>query len=67
MSVDDRVDIITELPEELAEEILSIMQKAEQEETSSFMEYDHETAGGIMSSDFFIITKESMIKQSECL
>lgn len=64
MSVDDRVDILSKLPEELAEEILSIMKGDAQEETSSFLEYGPDTAGGIMSSDFFALSEDTTVGQA---
>lgn len=53
MPYDDAVDILRNMPEELAEEILGTMEEEHSEEIEELLQYGEETAGGIMSTDFF--------------
>ncbi len=64
MSSDDRADFISELPEELAEEILSLMAKKHSEQVEDLLSYEEDTAGRIMTPDFFALTDETSAKEA---
>jgi magnesium transporter len=64
MSSDDRVDFIGELPEELAEEILGLLAKKESEQVEDLLSYEEDTAGRIMTPDFFALTDETSAKEA---
>ncbi len=53
MPYDDAVDIIRNMPEELAEEILGSMQEEHSEEIEELLRYEEDTAGGIMATEIF--------------
>jgi len=61
---DDVVDIINALPEELAQDILSFMKKEDVAEIESLLEYEEDTAGGIMNPDFFALEENTTVKNA---
>jgi magnesium transporter len=66
MSSDDAADIIGYLPDELADEILDIMHDESSNEIENLLQYDEDSAGGIMSTEIFWlkedVTAEDAIK-----
>jgi magnesium transporter len=60
---DDRVDFLQEIPEDLTEQLLSIMEKKEARETRELLVYPEETAGGLMTTEFIKVQKELTVKQ----
>ncbi len=54
MAPDDAADVLGEL-EERSEGILGLMETEESEEVRELLQYDEETAGGIMTSDFVAV------------
>jgi len=61
---DDVVDIINALPEELAQDILSFMKKEDVAEIESLLEYEEDTAGGIMNPNFFALEENTTVKDA---
>jgi magnesium transporter len=64
MADDDAADIVGELSEEATERILQIMRKEDQEEVKVLLEYDEESAGGIMTSEFVSIDEDLDVGQA---
>ncbi|MCP4727488.1 MAG: magnesium transporter [bacterium] len=64
MPPDDRVDIISSLPEELSESVLQLMKKAESDEVENLMGFDENTAGGIMNTEFHAFDEEMTAKEA---
>jgi magnesium transporter len=60
---DDRVDFLQEIPDQLTEQLLSIMEKKEAQETRELLIYPEETAGGLMTPEFIKVQKELTVKQ----
>jgi magnesium transporter len=52
MAADEAADLLGELSEDKARELLSLMDEAEAEEVQELLEYDEETAGGLMTTEF---------------
>ncbi len=52
MAPDDAADALGELPEEKAEELLNLMEKEDAEEVRELLDYDEDTAGGLMNTEF---------------
>lgn len=52
MTPDDRADILEELEEETADEILHDLPAEARQETERLLQYDPETAGGLMTTEF---------------
>ncbi|MEA3465342.1 MAG: magnesium transporter [Thermodesulfobacteriota bacterium] len=64
MSHDDAVDIIQNMPEELADEVLDSMQDDCSEEIEHLMRYQEDSAGGIMSTEFFSLREDITAKEA---
>ncbi len=64
MADDDAADIVGDLSEEETERILQIMRKEDQEEVKVLLEYDEESAGGIMTSEFVSIDEDLRVGEA---
>ena len=64
LAPDDAADILQELPDDLKEQILDAIADEEQEELEELMRYPEDSAGGIMSPDFFALDKELTVAQA---
>ncbi|MBN2645559.1 MAG: magnesium transporter [Desulfuromonadaceae bacterium] len=64
MPYDDSVDIIQNMPDELAEEILDSMQDDLSDEIEQLMQYREDSAGGIMSTEFFSLSQDLTVRES---
>jgi CBS domain-containing protein len=66
MDTDDAADLLNELDEAVADEIISNIDDLEtQEEIQELLDYDEDSAGGLMTSEIFEVT--SNLKKSEVL
>ena len=64
MDSDDAADLLGSLPENLSSEILASMDESDSEEVADLMGYPEDSAGGIMSSDYFSIPQEFTVAQT---
>jgi magnesium transporter len=64
MPYDDAVEIIRDMPEELAQEILGSMRDEHSEEIEQLLQYEEETAGGIMATEVFALSEELTVKEA---
>ena len=64
MPSDDAVDLLEILPEEQAQQIRQHMGKDDREEVEGLLQYDPESAGGLMSPDFMALDEECSIKEA---
>ncbi len=64
MSPDDAADIIGNMPEELADQILDIMHDEDSEEIEHLLQYDEDSAGGIMSTEIFSLSEDLTVKDA---
>ena len=64
MSHDDAVDIIQNMSEELADDVLDGMRDECSEEIEQLMQYQEDTAGGIMSTEFFSLREDMTAKEA---
>jgi magnesium transporter len=58
LAPDDAADILSSLPDERREAILEVLGQSESQDLEELMQYADDTAGGIMSTDFFALDKE---------
>lgn len=58
MPSDDAADLLEALPQEMAVEISEHMGKKDREEVEELLQYDPESAGGLMSPDFMCLDEE---------
>ncbi len=54
MSPDDAVDVLGELSEEKAEELFNLMEENEKADVAELLPYEHDTAGGLMTTEFIV-------------
>ncbi|MFC1888379.1 magnesium transporter, partial [Thermodesulfobacteriota bacterium] len=64
MSADDEADIIGSLPEDLSASILDFMKEEDHEEVEELLKYDEDTAGGIMTPDYFALPGETTVAEA---
>lgn len=58
MPSDDVVDLLEILPDEIADDIREHMKKKDREEVEELLQYDPESAGGLMSPDFMCLDED---------
>lgn len=63
MEPDDAADLIAELPGARAEQLLSMMEPEEAEDIRRLLEYEPDTAGGLMNPTPIILSGESSIAE----
>jgi magnesium transporter len=64
MESDDATDLISELPQEQAQQILSDIDKEDSEEVQELLQYDEETAGGIMQLELVAVSQGLTVKDA---
>jgi magnesium transporter len=52
MAPDDAADILADLPQEKQDELLALMQPEESDDVRELLEYNEDTAGGMMTTDY---------------
>ena len=58
MASDDAADLLEALPDDMAEDVRRLMQSDDRAEMDELLQYDPQTAGGIMSPDFMALDEE---------
>jgi magnesium transporter len=64
MPPDDVVDLMELLPDEIVDDIREHMGKKDREEVEDLLQYDPETAGGLMSPDFMYLDEELTVGEA---
>ncbi|MGA7306888.1 MAG: magnesium transporter [Rhodothermales bacterium] len=62
MGSDDAADVLADLPAEIAEDVLQRMEDAE--EVQGLLEYEEDTAGGIMGTDFVAVLESMTVAEA---
>ena len=57
MSPDDAVDVLDEMDDEKAQELFDLMEDDEKADVAELMSYAHDTAGGLMTTEFIVFPK----------
>jgi len=65
MMPDDRADVLEALEEETADEILADLPQEEREETEKLLQYEPDTAGGLMTTE--LVSVEQSVSAEEAL
>ncbi|PRI10827.1 magnesium transporter MgtE N-terminal domain-containing protein [Leucobacter massiliensis] len=63
MDADDAADLISALPTAQGEELLDLMEPEEAEDVRRLLEYDADTAGGLMSPSPIVLSGESSVAE----
>jgi CBS domain-containing protein len=64
MSPDDAVDVLGEMDEEKAQELFNLMEDEEKADVAELMPYEHDTAGGLMTTEFIVFPKDLTVSQA---
>ncbi|MBI2266118.1 MAG: magnesium transporter [Armatimonadetes bacterium] len=64
MSPDDAADFLGELPQEKAREILSGLDSEDAEDIEELLEYDDQTAGGLMTTEIIAFSQNLTVEQT---
>jgi len=64
LSSDDAADILTELPDALSEAILGELEDEESDGLEELMQFGDDTAGGIMSTEVFALSRELTAREA---
>jgi len=64
MSDDDKADLLAHLPEDLSHTLLEKLGTEESQEIETLLSYDDDTAGGIMTTEFFALSEDCDIAEA---
>lgn len=64
MSPDDAVDVLGELSDQKAEQLFNLMEDDEKADVAELMHFDHDTAGGLMTTEFIVFAKDLTVAQT---
>ncbi|MEX2182209.1 MAG: magnesium transporter [Gemmatimonadaceae bacterium] len=64
MTPDERADALDEMDEETAEEILEAIPERERAETERLLQYEPDTAGGLMTTEFVSVAETQTVEES---
>jgi magnesium transporter len=64
MEPDEAADLLAQLPEERAAELLSLMTPEESEDVQELLEYEADTAGGLMTTSYLALGQDSSAAQA---
>jgi Mg/Co/Ni transporter MgtE len=64
MEPDEAADLLAQLPEERAQELLRLMTPEESEEVQELLEYEADTAGGLMTTDFIALNQTRTVAEA---
>jgi len=64
MSPDDAVDVLGEMDEEKAQELFDLMEDEEKADVAELMPFAHDTAGGLMTTEFIVFPKNLTVGQA---
>jgi magnesium transporter len=57
MSPDDAVDVLDEMDDDRAKQLFELMEDEEKADVAELMPYEHDTAGGLMTTEFMVFPK----------
>lgn len=64
MAADDRADLIGELPGEVVSRVLGSLSAEEAKDVATLVNYEEETAGGIMTSEFVRLSPDMTVSEA---
>ncbi len=64
LSSDDAADLVQDLPQRIAEEVLAEISPSESEKVRRLLDFDEDTAGGIMAAEFVAVPEEAPISEA---
>jgi Mg2+ transporter MgtE len=64
MSPDDAVDVLGELTDEKAAQLFDLMEDDEKADVAELMRFEHDTAGGLMTTEFVVFPKDLTVGET---
>lgn len=64
MPSDEAADVVGEMEEDQAREVLAAMEPEEREEVTELLQYDPDTAGGLMAKEFIAVSSDASCLQA---
>ncbi|HLZ56255.1 MAG TPA: CBS domain-containing protein [Ktedonosporobacter sp.] len=64
MGPDEAADLLAQLPEERAQQLLRLMNPEESEEVQELLEYEADTAGGLMTTDYTVLNQTRTVAEA---
>ena len=64
MSPDDAVDVLGEMSDEKAQELFDLMEGEEKSDVAELLPYEHDTAGGLMTTEFVVFPKNLTVGEA---
>jgi len=64
MSPDDAVDVLGEMDDEKAQELFNLMEDEEKADVAELLAFEHDTAGGLMTTEFVVFPKNLTVAQA---
>ena len=64
MSPDDAVDVLDEMDDDKAEELFNLMEDEERADVAELMHFDHDTAGGLMTTEFVVFPRDLTVGET---
>jgi CBS domain-containing protein/sporulation protein YlmC with PRC-barrel domain len=64
MEPDEAADVLSDLPEGKAQELLDMMDQEDAEDIQELLEHEEDSAGGLMTPDYFRLTSQITIGQA---
>lgn len=63
MGPDEAADLLSQMPEERAQELLRLMTPEESEDVQELLEYEPDTAGGLMTTDYIALNVDHSVAE----
>ena len=67
MEPDEAADVLSDLPEDKAQELLHMMDREDAEDIQELLEHEEDSAGGLMTPDYFRLSAEITIERALAL
>lgn len=64
MEPDEAADVLSDLPEGKAQELLDMMDQEDAEDIQELLEHEEDSAGGLMTPDYFRLSSETSVGQA---
>lgn len=64
MGPDEVADLLAKLPEERAQELLRLMEPEESEDVQELLEYEEDSAGGLMTTDYIALNSSRTVREA---
>jgi CBS domain-containing protein len=64
MGPDEAADLLAQLPEERTQELLRLMNPEESEDVQDLLEYEADTAGGLMTTDYIVLNVDRTVSDA---